>query len=99
MRFCSHLFPEAVLSGPGRDRGSAADNVDGLRSFGAVKTRSFWLDVSKRVNMITGTSLNLLPQTGFGGLFGMYPSILEILQVAQGLFLLSTACSQLACVR
>lgn len=47
--------------------------------------------------MIMDTSLHLLPQAGFGGLFGIYPSILGSLQVAEGLVLLSTAHSQLAC--
>lgn len=46
------------------------------------------------------TSLHLLPQAGFGGLFGMiYPSIVGSLQVAEGLVLLSTARNQLACPR
>lgn len=36
IRFCSRLFPEAVLSGPGHGQSSAADSMDGLRSSGAV---------------------------------------------------------------
>lgn len=36
MRFHSHSFPEAVLSGPGQDPGSAAGSVDGLVSVGAA---------------------------------------------------------------
>lgn len=36
IRFCSHLFSEAVLFGPGQDWGNAPDNVDGLKSSGAL---------------------------------------------------------------
>lgn len=33
----------------------------------SAKLKFFWLEVSKRINMIMDTSFNLLPWAGFGG--------------------------------
>lgn len=43
--------------------------------------------------MIMDSSVNSLPWAGFAG-FGVYPTILEVLPMAEGLDLLSRACRQ-----